>query len=93
MLVDLTAYFRVFHEGAAVHIVCYQAASELPGGMLRGWFQPEPGYELEVRSIVSVWTPVLRDGKPVGQASATAIVDNNGGGLQWEAARFDWDLP
>jgi hypothetical protein len=41
--------------------------------------------------IVSVWTPVLRDGRPAGQTAA--VVDNNGGGLQWEAERSDWDLP
>jgi hypothetical protein len=36
---------------------------------------------------------MLWDGRPVGQASAMAIVDNNGGGVQRKAERFEWDLP
>jgi hypothetical protein len=75
---DLTLFFRVFHEGAQVPVLCYQAASELPGGGLRGWFQPEPGYELEDGAMVIVWTPVPRHGRPVGQASAQGVARRDG---------------
>jgi hypothetical protein len=70
----------------------YQAASAQPSGALRGWFQHEPGYELEDGAIVIVWTPVLRGGKPTGQAPTLGVVDNNRGSLQREANCFDWDL-
>jgi len=60
---------------------------------LRGWIQTEPGYELEDGDTISIWTPVLRDGRPVGQALAEAVVDNNGGGLQWQAKSCERDLP
>jgi hypothetical protein len=89
---DFDQFFRVFHDGAAVPISCYQAAIEQEGG-LRGWFQPKSGYELEDGDSITVWTPVLREGRPAGQASAVAIVDNNGGGVQWQVSSFVRDLP
>jgi hypothetical protein len=90
---DFDQFFRVFHEGAAVPIKCYQAAVDQGDGSLRGWFQPQAGYEIKDGDTISIWTPVLRGGRPAGQASAVAVVDNNGGGVQWQADSFDWDLP
>jgi hypothetical protein len=80
-------FFRVFHDGAAVPIRCYQAAVE-EDGRLRGWFQPQAGYELQDGDTVSIWTPVIRGGRPAGQASAVAVVDNNGGGAQWTGGKL-----
>jgi hypothetical protein len=90
---DFAQFFRVLHEGAAVPIRCYQAAIDEGDGSLRGWFQPAAGYALPDGAAISVWTPVLRGGRPAGQASAVAVVDNNGGGVQWTAERFERDLP
>ena len=90
---DFDQFFRVFHEGAAVPIRCYQAAIDDGDGTLRGWFQPEAGYELPDGAVIRVWTPVLRGGRPAGQASAMATVDNNVGGVQWKAESFERDLP
>ena len=39
----------------------------------------------------NVWHPVAIVGNP--QASHMDGLANNGGALQWEAERFDWDLP
>lgn len=78
----------VFRQGAAVSVVCFPAAAELPGGILQGRFQPEPGYEREDEETVSVCTPVLRDGWPRGQASALAVVKNNGDGLKCSRGRL-----
>jgi hypothetical protein len=77
----------------AVPIKCYQAAIDQGDGTLRGWFQPQAGYELPDGATISVWTPVLRGGRPAGQASAMAAVDNDGGGMQWPVERFELDLP
>ncbi len=59
---DFDQFFRVFHEGAAVPIKCYQAAIDQGDGTLRGWFQPQAGYELQDGDSISIWTPVLRAG-------------------------------
>jgi hypothetical protein len=53
MPVDLTQFFHVFRENATVPVLCFQAATEPPGGILQGWIQPEAGYELEDGAIVS----------------------------------------
>jgi hypothetical protein len=93
MAADFDQFFRVFNEGAAVPVRCYQAAIELDS-VLRGWFQPEAGYELQDDNTPSAsggrcCVMVGRLARPWPWPSYTT----RGGGLQWQAESFSWDLP